>query len=49
MLIKSILPLFLLFSFFSTLFPTGSRAADNRHQFLLFYSNDVRGEIDPCG
>lgn len=47
--IKSILSLFLFLSLCSALLPTVGRAADNRHQFLLFYSNDVRGETEPCG
>lgn len=43
-LIKRVAPYFFLLLILLTIAPT-SRA----EEFLLFYGNDVRGELQPCG
>ena len=40
--------LFLAIILFSSLVPENARAAA-KEKFLLFYSNDIEGETEPCG
>ena len=43
-LVKRVAPHFFLLIMFLTLVPTSWA-----EEFLLFYGNDVRGELQPCG
>ncbi|MCI5121213.1 MAG: hypothetical protein D3908_08505 [Candidatus Electrothrix sp. AUS4] len=43
-LVKRVAPYFFLLIMFLTLVPTSWA-----EEFLLFYGNDVRGELQPCG
>jgi hypothetical protein len=40
--------LFLAIILFGSLVPENARAAA-KEKFLLFYSNDIEGETEPCG
>jgi len=48
MMKQRILPLLLLFMAIHLCLPRGEAIAAEQ-QFMLFYSNDVLGETEPCG